>query len=54
MILVLIQQKNILTGNTIRQALKKMLKPISKALTFVYYLKKSNISLIIICNLYLY
>lgn len=49
-ILILIKQENFLVGNTIDQALEKILRSILKAATFVYYLKWSDISFIIIFN----
>ena len=49
-ILVLIKQESLLTKSIIGRALKKMFKPMSRAMTFVYHLKRLDISPIIICR----
>ena len=45
------KNKELMAGNIISLILKKILKPIFKAVIFVYYLKESDISFMIICKL---
>ena len=52
--LVLIKPESLLAGNTINQTLEKMLRPMSRAATFVYRLKQSNISPMRSCRHYQY
>ena len=53
-ILVSIKPENSLVGNTIGQALERRLSPTSKAATFVYHLKRLDISPIQIYRPYQY
>ena len=49
-ILIFIKPKSFLARNITSQALKKMLKSTIRVAIFTYYLKRLNISFIIICR----
>lgn len=53
-ILRLIKLESFLIRNTISQVLRKMMKPMSKAITYILYQKWSDTIYVIIFNLYQY
>lgn len=53
-ILFLIKQKKLLVENTIKQALEKMLRSMSKTILFIYDLKQLDKRFIVMCSSYYY